>query len=92
MFICCDVKMHWTGSKFWYLCFVLQRLFPYTLIQYDTGRDEPIRDANGLCVEAPRGESTSLQVYGYIPPHSSCKQHLLTSIKPGLWIVNQVVQ
>lgn len=35
----------------------LQKLFPYTLIQYDTERDEPIRDANGLCVKTPRGET-----------------------------------
>lgn len=34
----------------------LQRLFPYTLIQYDTERDEPIRDATGLCVKTPKGE------------------------------------
>lgn len=38
----------------------LQRLFPYTLIQYDTERDEPIRDANGLCVKTPKGEKSRL--------------------------------
>ncbi|KAI3377479.1 hypothetical protein L3Q82_008651, partial [Scortum barcoo] len=37
--------------------FLHQRLFPYTLIQYDTERDEPIRDANGLCVKSPKGET-----------------------------------
>nr|XP_020493610.1 very long-chain acyl-CoA synthetase-like [Labrus bergylta] len=34
-----------------------KKLFPYTLIKYDTELDEPIRDANGLCVEAPKGET-----------------------------------
>ncbi|XP_019935901.2 long-chain fatty acid transport protein 2 [Paralichthys olivaceus] len=37
--------------------FFHRKLFPYTLIKYDTERDEPVRDSNGLCVEAPRGES-----------------------------------
>ncbi|KAL3065728.1 hypothetical protein OYC64_015806 [Pagothenia borchgrevinki] len=33
------------------------KLFPFSLIKYDTERDEPIRDDNGLCVEAPKGET-----------------------------------
>ncbi|XP_041791939.1 very long-chain acyl-CoA synthetase [Chelmon rostratus] len=37
--------------------FLHRKLFPYTLIQYDTERDEPIRGANGLCVESPKGET-----------------------------------
>ncbi|XP_033964030.2 LOW QUALITY PROTEIN: long-chain fatty acid transport protein 2-like [Pseudochaenichthys georgianus] len=37
--------------------FFHQKLFPFTLIKYDTERDEPIRDDNGLCVEAPKGET-----------------------------------
>ncbi|KAK5874221.1 hypothetical protein PBY51_019188 [Eleginops maclovinus] len=37
--------------------FFHQKLFPFTLIKYDTERDEPIRDANGLCVESPKGET-----------------------------------
>ncbi|KAI4830581.1 hypothetical protein KUCAC02_002201 [Chaenocephalus aceratus] len=37
--------------------FFYQKLFPFTLIKYDTERDEPIRDDNGLCVEAPKGET-----------------------------------
>ncbi|XP_038558125.1 very long-chain acyl-CoA synthetase isoform X1 [Micropterus salmoides] len=37
--------------------FLHRKLFPYTLIKYDTERDEPIRDANGLCVVAPTGET-----------------------------------
>lgn len=36
--------------------FFLQKLFPYTLIQYDLERDEPVRDVNGLCIESPRGK------------------------------------
>lgn len=54
--------------NYWYIClFVwlvtfLQRLFPYTLIQYDTERDEPIRDGNGLCVKTPKGERFRLCV------------------------------
>ncbi|XP_053177277.1 long-chain fatty acid transport protein 2 [Scomber japonicus] len=37
--------------------FLHQKLFPYTLIKYDTERDEPIRDANGLCIESAKGET-----------------------------------
>ncbi|XP_022604110.1 very long-chain acyl-CoA synthetase-like [Seriola dumerili] len=37
--------------------FLHRKLFPYTLVKYDTERDEPIRDANGLCVESPKGET-----------------------------------
>uniref|UniRef100_H3CVS5 long-chain-fatty-acid--CoA ligase n=1 Tax=Tetraodon nigroviridis TaxID=99883 RepID=H3CVS5_TETNG len=36
--------------------FFHRKLFPYTLIQYDLERDEPVRDVNGLCVESPKGE------------------------------------
>ncbi|XP_004066963.1 very long-chain acyl-CoA synthetase [Oryzias latipes] len=37
--------------------FFYRKLFPYTLIKYDTERDEPVRDANGLCVKALKGET-----------------------------------
>ncbi|KAM6981435.1 long-chain fatty acid transport protein 2 [Aplochiton taeniatus] len=37
--------------------FLHRKLFPYTLIKYDTERDEPVRDARGLCIEAPKGET-----------------------------------
>ncbi|KAM7405896.1 hypothetical protein PAMP_000311 [Pampus punctatissimus] len=37
--------------------FFHQKLFPYTLIKYDTERGEPIRDSNGLCVETVKGET-----------------------------------
>ncbi|XP_059201465.1 long-chain fatty acid transport protein 2 [Centropristis striata] len=37
--------------------FFHQKLFPFTLIKYDTERDEPVRDANGLCVASPKGET-----------------------------------
>ncbi|KAM6949888.1 long-chain fatty acid transport protein 2-like [Lycodopsis pacificus] len=37
--------------------FFHQKLFPFTLIKYDTELDEPIRDANGLCVESLKGET-----------------------------------
>ncbi|XP_034536904.1 very long-chain acyl-CoA synthetase-like [Notolabrus celidotus] len=37
--------------------FLHRKLFPFTLIKYDTERDEPTRDENGLCVEAPKGET-----------------------------------
>ncbi|KAM9410745.1 long-chain fatty acid transport protein 2-like [Pholidichthys leucotaenia] len=39
------------------LNFLHQKLFPYTLIKYDTERDEPVRDANGLCIEVAKGET-----------------------------------
>ncbi|XP_072321540.1 long-chain fatty acid transport protein 2-like [Eucyclogobius newberryi] len=32
-------------------------LFPFVLIKYDTERDAPVRGANGLCVQAPKGET-----------------------------------
>uniref|UniRef100_A0A3B3BXR4 long-chain-fatty-acid--CoA ligase n=1 Tax=Oryzias melastigma TaxID=30732 RepID=A0A3B3BXR4_ORYME len=37
--------------------FFYRKLFPYTLVKYDTERDEPVRDANGLCIEALKGET-----------------------------------
>uniref|UniRef100_A0A8C7WQ26 long-chain-fatty-acid--CoA ligase n=1 Tax=Oryzias sinensis TaxID=183150 RepID=A0A8C7WQ26_9TELE len=37
--------------------FFYRKLFPYTLVKYDTERDEPVRDANGLCVKALKGET-----------------------------------
>ncbi|XP_051918567.1 long-chain fatty acid transport protein 2-like isoform X3 [Hippocampus zosterae] len=37
--------------------FVHRILFPYSLIKYDTERDEVIRGADGLCIEAPKGET-----------------------------------
>ncbi|XP_039867787.1 very long-chain acyl-CoA synthetase [Simochromis diagramma] len=36
--------------------FFHQKLFPYTLVKYDTERDEPVRDTNGLCIESRKGE------------------------------------
>ncbi|KAM3625509.1 uncharacterized protein V6R79_013187 [Siganus canaliculatus] len=37
--------------------FFYKKLFPFALIQYDTERDEPVRDACGLCVEVAKGET-----------------------------------
>ncbi|KAG7218274.1 hypothetical protein INR49_010332 [Caranx melampygus] len=37
--------------------FFHRTLFPYTLVKYDTERDEPVRGADGLCVEALTGET-----------------------------------
>lgn len=34
-----------------------RKLFPYALIQYDTERDEPVRNSRGLCVEVPKGQT-----------------------------------
>lgn len=37
--------------------FLHSKLFPYTLVKYDTERDEPVRDARGLCIECPKGQT-----------------------------------
>ncbi|XP_043990200.1 very long-chain acyl-CoA synthetase [Gambusia affinis] len=37
--------------------FLHKKLFPYTLVKYDTERDEPVRDANGLCIETSTGKT-----------------------------------
>ncbi|XP_048112545.1 very long-chain acyl-CoA synthetase-like [Alosa alosa] len=34
-----------------------KRLFPFAVIQYDLEKEEPVRNAEGLCIEAPRGET-----------------------------------
>ncbi|KAI7802850.1 hypothetical protein IRJ41_020396, partial [Triplophysa rosa] len=34
-----------------------KKLFPYSLVKYDTERDEPLGDARGLCVEVPKGQT-----------------------------------
>ena len=31
---------------------------PYALIQYDTEKEEAVRDSRGFCIEVPRGEKT----------------------------------
>ncbi|KAM3626167.1 uncharacterized protein V6R79_023975 [Siganus canaliculatus] len=30
---------------------------PYSLIRYDTEKEEPVRDSRGFCIEVPRGET-----------------------------------
>lgn len=37
--------------------FIHSLLFPFVLVKYDTERDEPVRGADGLCVQAPKGET-----------------------------------
>ncbi|KAJ8271670.1 hypothetical protein COCON_G00105290 [Conger conger] len=34
-----------------------RKIFSYALIKYDIERDEPVRDAHGLCVEVPKEET-----------------------------------
>lgn len=38
--------------------FSSQFFFPYTLIKFDIEKEEPIRDSEGLCIEAETGESS----------------------------------
>ncbi|KAI5100467.1 very long-chain acyl-CoA synthetase [Silurus meridionalis] len=33
-----------------------KKIFPYALIKFDIGKEEPVRNADGLCVPAARGE------------------------------------
>ncbi|XP_035992232.1 very long-chain acyl-CoA synthetase isoform X2 [Fundulus heteroclitus] len=49
--------VQYIGEVMRYLCCTPKKLFPYILVKYDTERDEPIRDASGLCVEALKGET-----------------------------------
>ncbi|XP_077569794.1 long-chain fatty acid transport protein 2-like [Stigmatopora nigra] len=37
--------------------FLHRKLFPYSLVKYDTERDEVVRDSDGLCIEALKGET-----------------------------------
>ncbi|XP_040895032.1 hsFATP2a_ACSVL_like domain-containing protein [Toxotes jaculatrix] len=37
--------------------FVHRFFFPYTLIKFDTEKEEPVRNSEGLCIEAARGET-----------------------------------
>uniref|UniRef100_A0A3Q1IMJ0 long-chain-fatty-acid--CoA ligase n=1 Tax=Anabas testudineus TaxID=64144 RepID=A0A3Q1IMJ0_ANATE len=37
--------------------FVHRFFFPYTLIKFDIEKEEPVRNAEGLCIEAARGET-----------------------------------
>ncbi|KAL2093376.1 hypothetical protein ACEWY4_010688 [Coilia grayii] len=48
--------------------FLHTRIFPYSLIKFDAEKEEPVRNAEGLCVRAARGE-TGLLV-GKITKHS----------------------
>ncbi|KAL4613304.1 very long-chain acyl-CoA synthetase-like isoform X1 [Arapaima gigas] len=54
--------------------FILKKLFRYAVIKYDTAKDEPVRDSNGFCIEACKGETGLLvskitkisPFYGYV--------------------------
>ncbi|XP_048112541.1 very long-chain acyl-CoA synthetase-like isoform X2 [Alosa alosa] len=48
--------------------FLHKRIFPYSLIKFDADKEEPVRNAEGLCVKAAKGE-TGLLV-GRITKHS----------------------
>ncbi|MBN3290112.1 S27A2 synthetase, partial [Polypterus senegalus] len=37
--------------------FIHKKLFPYSLIKYDTEREEPVRDSRGFCKEVEKGET-----------------------------------
>uniref|UniRef100_A0A8C4EHB0 long-chain-fatty-acid--CoA ligase n=1 Tax=Dicentrarchus labrax TaxID=13489 RepID=A0A8C4EHB0_DICLA len=37
--------------------FVHRFFFPYTLIKFDVEKEEPVRNSEGLCIEAARGET-----------------------------------
>lgn len=37
--------------------FLPQFLFPYTLIKFDIEKEEPVRNSQGLCIEAATGDS-----------------------------------
>lgn len=50
------LKQYYNKTRPYCLELPLQKMFPYTLIRYDSERDEPVRDVNGLCVESPRGK------------------------------------
>ncbi|KAL0154183.1 hypothetical protein M9458_050509 [Cirrhinus mrigala] len=39
------------------LGYLHRKLFPCALVQYDTERDEPVRNSRGLCVEVPKGQT-----------------------------------
>ncbi|RXN16408.1 very long-chain acyl- synthetase-like protein [Labeo rohita] len=39
------------------LSYLHRKLFPCALLQYDTERDEPVRNSRGLCVEVPKGQT-----------------------------------
>lgn len=40
--------------------FLSQFFFPYTLIKFDIEKEEPIRNSEGLCIVAARGELVPL--------------------------------
>uniref|UniRef100_A0A6Q2YFM6 long-chain-fatty-acid--CoA ligase n=1 Tax=Esox lucius TaxID=8010 RepID=A0A6Q2YFM6_ESOLU len=37
--------------------FLHRRMFPYTLIKFDIEKEEPVRNSNGLCIKAAKGET-----------------------------------
>ncbi|XP_050956694.1 long-chain fatty acid transport protein 2 isoform X2 [Labeo rohita] len=49
--------IQYIGEVLRYLCNTPQKLFPCALLQYDTERDEPVRNSRGLCVEVPKGQT-----------------------------------
>ncbi|XP_041073866.1 very long-chain acyl-CoA synthetase-like isoform X2 [Polyodon spathula] len=49
--------IQYIGEVLRYLCNVPKKLFPFALIQYDTEKEEPVRDSRGLCVPTSKGET-----------------------------------
>ncbi|KAM6961031.1 long-chain fatty acid transport protein 2-like [Aplochiton taeniatus] len=37
--------------------FIHRRLFPYTLVKFNIEKEEPVRNSEGLCIEAAKGET-----------------------------------
>ncbi|XP_036420445.1 very long-chain acyl-CoA synthetase [Colossoma macropomum] len=72
--------------------FLHRKLFPFALIKYDTVTDEPVRDANGRCIEVSTGETGLLVVKitklapfaGYAGnPEQTEKKRLWDVFQPG---------
>ncbi|XP_028678393.1 long-chain fatty acid transport protein 2-like [Erpetoichthys calabaricus] len=42
--------------------FIHKKLFPYSLIKYDTEREEPVRNSRGFCKEVEKGETGLLVI------------------------------
>lgn len=62
--------------------FLHKKLFPYTLIQYDTEHDEPVRNSRGLCVEVPKGQRSHINMKHTRPPVESHIKKSTSCYKP----------
>ncbi len=58
---------------------LFQKIYPYALVKFDQEQEEPVRNAEGLCIEVAKGKSNvhSFVCIKYVKSHSTVVWFLL---------------